>query len=53
MDHAARAQAYARCLRRLHDNPPWLYLFHPVEAFAARPEAPALTLDHRGVLGLV
>jgi peptide/nickel transport system substrate-binding protein len=53
MDHVARAQAYARCLRRLHDNPPWLYLFHPVEAFAARPDTPALTLDHRGVLGLV
>ncbi len=52
-DHDARAQAYGRCLRRLHDNPPWLYLFHPVEAFATRPEAPPLALDHRGVLMLV
>jgi peptide/nickel transport system substrate-binding protein len=50
MDIDARAQAYARCLRRLHDNPPWLYLFHPVEAFAARPDAPPMSLDHRGVL---
>ena len=50
MDVAARAQAYARCLRRLHENPPWLYLFHPVACFAARPEAPPLALDHRGVL---
>ncbi len=53
MDIEARAQAYATCLRRLHDNPPWLYLFHPVEAFAARPDAPPLALDHRGVLALV
>jgi peptide/nickel transport system substrate-binding protein len=50
MDIDARAQAYARCLRRLHDNPPWLYLFHPVECFAARPDAPPVSLDHRGVL---
>lgn len=52
MDHAARAEAYGRCLRRLQQNPPWLYLFHPIEAFAARPGTPPLTLDHRGVLGL-
>jgi peptide/nickel transport system substrate-binding protein len=51
-DHAARAQAYARCLRRLHENPPWLYLFHPVEVFAARPGTPGLALDHRGALQL-
>ncbi len=50
MGTESRAQAYARCLRRLHDNPPWLYLFHPVEAFAARPDAPPMSLDHRGVL---
>jgi peptide/nickel transport system substrate-binding protein len=50
MDHDARAAAYARCLRRLHDNPPWLYLFHPVEMVAARPDAPPMVLDHRGVL---
>jgi len=48
----ARARAYALCLRRLHDNPPWLYLFHPIEAFAARPDAPPMALDHRGVLTL-
>ena len=40
----------ARCLRRLHDNPPWLYLFHPVEAVASRPGAARVALDHRGVL---
>ena len=53
MEVEARARAYARCLRRLHDNPPWLYRFHPVEAFAARPDVPPLALDHRGVLALV
>ncbi len=52
MDDEARAQAYARCLRRLHDNPPWLYLFHPIEAAAARPGMPPLSLDHRGVIGI-
>lgn len=52
LDDAARARAYGRCLRRLQDNPPWLYLFHPIEAFAARPGTVPLTLDHRGVLGL-
>lgn len=52
VDDAARALAYARCLCRLHENPPWLYLYHPVEAFAARPGTVPLVLDHRGVLGL-
>jgi peptide/nickel transport system substrate-binding protein len=52
VDHAARAQAYGRCLRRLRDNPPWLYLFHPVELFAARPGVAGLSLDHRGVLAV-
>lgn len=50
MADGARAEAYARCLRRLHDNPPWLYLFHPVEAVASRPGIAPVALDHRGVL---
>lgn len=50
MDEAARAAAYGRCLRRLQENPPWLYLFHPVVALAARPGAAPLALDHRGVV---
>lgn len=50
MDDGARARAYAGCLRRLQEDPPWLYLFHPVEAFAARPGTAPLVLDHRGVL---
>lgn len=52
MDDAARATAYGRCLRRLQKNPPWLYLFHPIEVFAAREGTPPLRLDHRGVLSL-
>ncbi|WP_439597745.1 ABC transporter substrate-binding protein [Falsiroseomonas sp.] len=51
MDPAARATAYAQCLARLQADPPWLYLFHPEEAFAARPGITGLTMDHRGVLG--
>ncbi|MGK7864865.1 ABC transporter substrate-binding protein [Falsiroseomonas sp. E2-1-a4] len=49
-DQAARDAAYGRCLARLQDNPPWLFLFHPVEVFAARAGLPPLALDHRGVL---
>lgn len=52
MDHGARAAAYGRCLRRLQAAPPWLYLFHPVELFAARPGVAGLSLDHRGVLSV-
>ena len=50
LDPAARDAAYGRCLAHLRDNPPWLYLFHPIDAYAAVPGAPALALDHRGVL---
>jgi len=46
----AREVAYGAVLRRLHENPPWLYLFHPVEVFAARPGAGRFALDGSGVL---
>lgn len=49
---AARESAYARCLARLNANPPWLYLFHPVDVFAAKPACRGLTLDPKGVLGI-
>jgi peptide/nickel transport system substrate-binding protein len=52
LDAAARDAAYARCFAHLREDPPWLYLFHPVEVFAARPGLPPLRLDHRGVLRL-
>jgi peptide/nickel transport system substrate-binding protein len=46
----AREAAYGAVLRRLHANPPWLYLFHPVEVFAARPDAGRFTLEGSGIL---
>ncbi|MBL8702683.1 MAG: hypothetical protein JNK67_30160 [Alphaproteobacteria bacterium] len=49
---AARAAAYGRCLARLNADPPWLYLFHPVDVFAAKPACRGLTLDPKGVLGI-
>jgi len=50
LDPAARDAAYARPLAHLRDNPPWLYLYHPIDVFAAVPGTPPLALDHRGVL---
>lgn len=52
VDDAAREAAYGRALRRLHDNPPWLYLFHPVEVAASRPGTATLRLDSTGALHL-
>ncbi|HEV7265074.1 MAG TPA: ABC transporter substrate-binding protein [Falsiroseomonas sp.] len=46
----AREAAYGAVLRRLHANPPWLYLFHPTEVFAARPGAGRFTLEGSGIL---
>jgi peptide/nickel transport system substrate-binding protein len=48
----AREAAYATCLRRLRENPPWLYIAHPVALAAARPGAPRLALDARGTLAI-
>lgn len=48
----AREAAYGAVLRRLHANPPWLYLFHPIEVFAARPGVAKLTLDGSGILNV-
>ena len=46
----ARERAYAACLTYLNANPPWLYLVHPVDVFAARKEVPGLSIDHKGTL---
>jgi peptide/nickel transport system substrate-binding protein len=48
----ARETAYAACLRRLRDNPPWLYIAHPVALAASRPDAPPLALDAKGTLAI-
>lgn len=52
VEESERALAYGRCLARLNANPPWLYLFHPVEVCAARHGLRALTLNAKGVLAL-
>lgn len=45
-----REAAYAVCLRHLNANPPWLYLFHPIDIFASRPGIAGLGIDHKGIL---
>lgn len=47
---AAREEAYGAVLRRLNANPPWLYLWHPIEVFAARPGAGRFALEGTGIL---
>lgn len=53
VDNASREAAYARCLTRLHQNPPWLYLVHPVDVFAARKGTAGLSIDHKGTLNIL
>ncbi|WP_309769336.1 ABC transporter substrate-binding protein [Agrobacterium larrymoorei] len=50
VENVDREEAYALCLRRLHQNPPWLYLVHPIDVFAARKDLPGLSIDHKGTL---
>jgi peptide/nickel transport system substrate-binding protein len=52
VSHEAREAAFAACLRRLQQNPPWLYIAHPVALAAARPGAPPLALDAKGTLAI-
>lgn len=52
VEDGARDVAYARCLTRLHQNPPWLYLVHPVDVFAARRGIGGLSIDHKGTLNI-
>lgn len=52
VDDGERERAYARCLTRLHQNPPWLYLVHPVDVFAARKDVDGLSIDHKGTLNI-
>jgi peptide/nickel transport system substrate-binding protein len=46
-----RAQAYADCLKRVQQNPPWLYISHPHVVWATRPGV-ALNVGPSGVLTL-
>ena len=43
-------QAYNRCLAWLHDNPHWLYLYHPKKLYAYHPEIDGVYLDHAGLV---
>ncbi|KRB51538.1 hypothetical protein ASE04_11860 [Rhizobium sp. Root708] len=52
VDDDAREFAYARCLTRLHQNPPWLYLVHPIDVFAMRKGIAGLSIDHKGTLNI-
>lgn len=47
-----REAAYGACLRRLNENPPWLYLVHPIALAAVRLDAPAISLDAKGTLAI-
>lgn len=49
----AREARFSRCLSRLNANPPWLYLFHPIDIFAYRPDLAPLSIDHRGMLRIL
>ena len=53
VDAKERAEAYKRCLSWLHDNPHWLYLYHPTKLYAHRPEVVGVYLDHAGLVRLV
>ncbi|KAH8651442.1 hypothetical protein BX600DRAFT_418683 [Xylariales sp. PMI_506] len=51
VDPRARARAYGECLRRLQDNPPWLYVAHPDVVWATR-KGVKLNIGHSGILKL-
>ncbi|KAK4498839.1 hypothetical protein PRZ48_009349 [Zasmidium cellare] len=46
-----RAQAYAKSLKRLQQNPPWLYVAHPEVVWATRPGV-SINVGSSGVLTL-
>ncbi|WMS42532.1 ABC transporter substrate-binding protein [Acuticoccus sp. MNP-M23] len=52
VDDDDRCEAYAAALDRLVEDPPWLFLVHPVEVFAARKGINGLSLDNKGVLNI-
>ncbi|KAI5365371.1 putative solute-binding protein family 5 [Septoria linicola] len=48
---AARGQAYAKCLQRVQQNPPWLYVAHPEVTWATGPGV-SVHIGASGVLSL-
>ncbi|KAF2710858.1 periplasmic binding protein-like II [Pleomassaria siparia CBS 279.74] len=51
VDDGERKVAYAKCLRRVRENPPWLFVAHPDVVWAAR-EGVKVRIGHSGVLTL-
>lgn len=49
-DITDRERKYANALQHLNHHPHWLYLFHPVSAFACIPEARDVELLHTGII---
>ncbi len=49
-DSLPREHAYVRCLARLQQNSPWLYLMHPIVVFVAQKGTSGLSIDHKGTL---
>lgn len=49
---AARRAAYGQCLSYLAENPPWLYLVHPIVVLGCRAGAAGLGVDHKGIITL-
>jgi len=47
-----RQNGYGQCLSRLNENPPWLYLVHPVEVFAAKLDVRGLSINCKGALDI-
>ena len=52
LDPYKRKEAYSRCLSWLHENPHWLYLYHPVKLYAHRAELSGVEADHAGLIRL-
>lgn len=53
MDYDGRALRYAKCLRRLQENPPWLYVAHPHVVRVARADLDVgVSIAPSGVLTL-
>jgi peptide/nickel transport system substrate-binding protein len=46
-----RVKAYAACLKRVQQNPPWLYIAHPHVVWATRPGV-SVNIGPSGVLTL-
>lgn len=52
VENMGRQEAYGECLKRLRQNPPWLYIAHPVVVFGARLGLKGLSVDCKGVLNI-